>query len=975
MDVVSRRVSSTQIVGRKTELATATESVERLFAAEPHDPMMVLLIAGEAGVGKSRLLEEVVDRAAKMDARVTYGRCIQHGAEVRPLTAVTEILDRTLPLLGDAAPTHTAERHGPDVASDPSGATALMFERVRSSLRVASSVGPVVVAVEDVHWSDSTTRDLLSELVRGRDLSRVLLVLTYRSDELHRRHPLLPLLADLELAAKPERIDLQPLTLLEVSELAAAILDEPLDAERGRSLHLRSGGNPFYVEELLAAGAAGVDRLPPGVRHVILARSQGLDQAALSSLEAASALSAPIDARVLHATVGLAAAEGRAALDALCRERFLVEDRDGFGFRHELVREVFLDELLPGGRADLFGRAARALRDHQPQRLGEIARLHLAAAQLPEALAASVRAAEAAANLGASAEANQHYSHALDLFDRVDEAVDLTGLSRVRLLRRAAEVADLARQFDLAVELARKAIAEAHASGDRFEEGAVNFELSGYLWNASLPGLDDAIERALELLPRDPPTIERAGAELRSARWRAFAGDPGADDALEMVATMAAQLGAHGIEITARAHVGYQRATLGDEHALENLRNGVRRAISIDDGRAATTTTINLTNTLVSLGRFEEAAAWHDEIVAVAERHRLADTWGVILQGNVLLALESLARWDEAASIVDDIGRRLSADSMHRWATAFLGWTQIQIQRGNHVDVAGSYRRGLDMWRTGYYHGDILPVGIGLLELAATGIVDPIDTDTVATWLDDLRPDDTQFGARLVAVAARHLIPPPGTAEHDDVVDTIGGWLDRLRQAVEEYPVTPPTVEAWLEQARIELDEAKGLPTADAWADLVTAWDENGCRFFAADAGYRQANVLLRTGGGRSTHDRSLAIGLLTDARRTADELGAEPLRQRIDDLARRARLQLNLADIEGEPSCAPVEPSPFGLTDRELQVLRLVNDGLSNGEIAQLLFINIKTVSVHVSSILRRLGAANRIEAAAIARRHRIVT
>ena len=972
MDGVSRRVSSTLIIGRDAELATATESVARLLTPTSHDPATVLLIAGEAGVGKSRLLDEVLDRAGEMGVAVACGRCIQHGAEVRPLTAITEILDGLRQLLDGATRTEVIERHPVDGATDPSGAVARLFERVRSSLRAMASLGPVVVAVEDVHWSDPTTRDLLSELARARDLSHVLLVLTYRSDELHRRHPLLPLLADLELIAKPERIDLEPLTPHEVVELAGAILDRPLDQERGRALHLRSGGNPFYVEELLAAGPAGLDRLPPGVRHVILARSQRLEPAALACLEAASVLAAPIDPRVLHATAGVATAEGRGAIDALCSERFLVEDRGGFRFRHELVREVFLDELLPGGRSVLFARAARALHVHQPERLGEIARLHLAAAELPEALAASVRAADAAASIGASAEASQHYGRALDLFDRVDGAGDLTGRSRVRLLRRAAEVADLARQFDRAVELARAGIAEAIATGDRFEEGAINFELSGYLWNASLPGLHDAVERALELLPRDPPSTERAGAELRAARWQAFAGDPGADRALEAVAAMAAQLDERGIEITARAHVGYRRARLGDERALENLRDGVRRAIAIDDGRAATTTAINLTDILVALGRFDEAASWHDDGVAAAERHRLADTWGVILQGNVLLALEPLGRWDEAASIVDGISRRLSADSMHRWATAFLGWTQIQINRGNHAGLDESYRRGLDMCRTGYYRADILPLGTGLIELAAAGVVDPVGTDTVAIWLDDIQPEDTHVGARLVAVAARHLVPPPGTPEHRSAVDAIDGWLDRLRRAALRYPVTPPVVETWLDQTRVELAEANGDATADAWAALVARWDEHGCPFFAADARHRHADALLRSGGGRSTADRDLATRLLTDARRTADALRAEPLRARIDDLARRAQLRLHAADTDQRR--ARVEPSPFGLTDRELQVLRLVNDGLSNGEIAKRLFINIKTVSVHVSSILRRLGAANRIEAAAIARRHRIL-
>lgn len=972
MESVSRRMSSGHHVGRADELAVGQAVLQRILDGGSSDTAQVLLITGEAGIGKTRLLDELLDRARSAGAITGCGRCLEHGGEVRPLSAVTELVadlglaQRSTDTATQPATTGAASRAG------PADASAQLFDDVRSLLRNLSRRGPAVVAIEDLHWADHTTRNLVSELARLRGLDRILLVATFRSDELHRRHPLLPLLADLEHAARPERIDLEPLNPDEMTQLAEAILDTSLDPGRSRELHRRSGGNPFYAEELLAAADSGADRLPAGVRHVIMARSQSLEPGALACLQAASTLAAPMDSQVLGATAALAPDRARDAIDALCRERFLVEGRDGFRFRHELVREVFLDELLPGERAELFARAAQALGTHRPERLGEMARLHLNAAQLPEALATSVRAAEAAGAIGASAEASQHYGRALDLWARVDHAGDVAGLSHVRLLRRAAEVADRARLFDLAVELARKAVAEAAETRDHFEEGAAQFDLSAYLWNASLPGMEDAIERALELLPREQPSVERAGVELRVARWAAFTGDPGADDALEAVAAMAAELGERGIETTARAHIGYQRAKLGDESAIENLREGVSRAATIGDGRAALTTAINLSDVLVNLGRYDEASAWHDEGSATAERYALGDTSGVIFQGNVLLALEPLGRWDEAAKIVDDISRRLTPETMHRWATAFLGWTQIQIHRGNHAEVADSYLRGLDMWRTGYYGSDLIPLGTGLIELAAAGTVDPIDAATVGAWLDHIRPGDSLLAARLVAVAARHVIPPPGVAQHEPTIDTVHSWIDRLQCATGDYSVVPPVLEAWLEQARAELAEAVGRTTTEQWADLASVWDEIGCPFFAADARYRQADALLRAGGGRSSGDRHLATGLLTHARRTAEALGARPLRRNTDDLARRARLRLDATDTDQLQVAA--EPSPFGLTDREVQVLRLVNEGQSNGQIAAKLFISIKTVSVHVSSILRKLGAANRIEAAAIARRHQLL-
>jgi DNA-binding CsgD family transcriptional regulator len=224
----------------------------------------------------------------------------------------------------------------------------------------------------------------------------------------------------------------------------------------------------------------------------------------------------------------------------------------------------------------------------------------------------------------------------------------------------------------------------------------------------------------------------------------------------------------------------------------------------------------------------------------------------------------------------------------------------------------------------------------------------------------------------MVSTAARHLIPPPNAANHGLMVDTVEDWIDQLQTAAHEFTTVPPALQAWLDQARAEVAEASGQPVPKQWADLVSTWDSLGCVYSAAEARHRQADALLRAGGGRSSTERAEATRLLSEAARAAAALGAEPLRREVEDLARRARLRLDAGPIDQSP--VSPEPSPFGLTDRELQVLRLVNEGHSNGEIGAALFISVKTASVHVSNILRKLGAANRIEAAAIARRHLLV-
>jgi DNA-binding CsgD family transcriptional regulator len=434
---------------------------------------------------------------------------------------------------------------------------------------------------------------------------------------------------------------------------------------------------------------------------------------------------------------------------------------------------------------------------------------------------------------------------------------------------------------------------------------------------------------------------------------------------------MASALGERGVEANARSHIGIEQAHLGDERAVRRLYHGLRLASSVDDGFITTVINTNLSNVLVFLGRFGEAVDLHHEGIAVADRHGLRTTSGIIFESNILEALEALGRWDEAEAIVDDIKRRLSPESIHRWASALVGWTQIQIHRGHHAEVAASYRRGFELRETGYYSGDLAQLASGLIELAAAGAVEPIDAAAVEAWLDRLPDHESSAGARIVAMAARHLVPPPAASGHRAMAELTDGWIGRLQRiADEEFISVPPVLDAWLDQARAELAEAGGAPAPDRWERLVTSWDELGCRYFAAVARYRQADALLRAGGGRSAADRAVATGLLADADRTAEELAAGPLRDDIDDLARRARLRIgDGADLPAAERPA-AEPAPFGLTGRELEVLRLASEGCSNGEIGAELFISTKTASVHVSNILRKLGVNSRVDAAAVAQR-----
>ena len=975
---MTRRVSSDRIVGRGDEIRLGRLTVDSLFAPDAQRRIPLLLVSGEAGIGKTRLLQYLLDEVVTRGGLTACGRCLEHGGEIRPLNSIVEILTELVPLAAGVGVALDPELAPLVTGADAGEPTALsrwparLDGQVRALLHDVADRRPLVIAVEDVHWADRTTRDLLVTLLRSRGLERVLFICTYRSDELHRRHPLLPVLAEIERTTRYERIDLVPLDDDEVAELAAAITGETTADAIGRELASRCGGNPFYAEEILAAGPAR-GRLPEGVRHVVLARSQTLGTDALQCIESASTLAAPVDSVVLRSTTELDGDRYRAAIDELCRERFLVETRSGFSFRHDLVREVFLDELLPGERMALFARAADSLERHQPSRLGEIARLRVAAAQLDLALRASMAAAVAAESIGAVAEASECYNRALDIWPRVDEPETLAACSHLELLRRSARAADLSRDFDQAMELGRLAAAEA-ADGDPVVEGAVLYELCKYTWNSSAPGLDDVIDRALEVLPIDPPSVERARMEIRRAnRLRLRGEDEASDVLLRRAAETARVLGEGGVEADARATLAYDRAVFGDELALAEVYEALALALASDAGEVVTKLYVNLANTLLFMGRFEQLAQVSRDGADAAERYGLLGLHGILVLGNGLQGLEPLGRWDEAAAIVDDINRRHGAESVHLWASALVGWAQVEVQRGNYEAAASVSRRGFELQSSGYYSGDLPQLGTVLIEVAAAGVVPPVSIDTVDSWFQRLPPNEASWTARLAAVSAHRLVPPAPSRGHRPAAEAVEAWIERVRRTVaEHYTVAPPVLDVWLEQAGAELAAARGEHPVSAWARLASEWDALGCPFFAARARYRQADALLMATGGRGTGDKATATALLSAAARTTEQLGAEPLRHEITDLARRARLELSTSGTD-QPAVGQPDDSPFGLTQRELEVLRLMVDGRSNGEIGAQLFVSRKTASVHVSNILRKLGAANRIEAAAIARRHEV--
>jgi hypothetical protein len=520
-------------VGRRAESARLAAALDRATAATP----TVVLVGGEAGVGKSRLVGELAAGARAAGATVLAGGCVERGGEGLPFAPVAAALRMLAGGLGDAElatlvpqPARSGLARllpelGPPAAgggagggswpgaapaggeaalpADPGAGQRRLFGLLLDLLRRLAARRPTVLVVEDLHWADRSTRDLLAFLVRNLRRERVLLVCTHRSDELHRRHPLRPLLAELERDRRVERLELGRFDRGEVAAQLTGILGVAPAARLVERVHARSGGNALFVEELAAAAPAGgtpaalgggASPAFGGLRELLLGRIEPLPEPAREVLRVVAVAGGRLGHDLLAEVAGLPAPELQAGLRAAVGARLLQVDAHpgGYGFRHALVTEAVDDALLPGQRCRLHARLAAALRragaglpGGDPALAAELAWHWYAAHDLARALPAAVDAGLAAERCCAFAEAQHHFERALELWELVPAPV---GLDRVELLARAAEAAAGAGGAERAIMLARGALAEVDPARDPRRAGSLARRLAAYRRAAGRPG-------------------------------------------------------------------------------------------------------------------------------------------------------------------------------------------------------------------------------------------------------------------------------------------------------------------------------------------------------------------------------------------------------------------------------------------------------------------------------------------------------
>jgi predicted ATPase len=492
----------------------------------------VFLIGGEAGAGKTRLVGELVMRAQETGAAGLVGGCLDVEEGRLPFAPFIEALRPHVRGLDQAArielfDTGSEElgRFLPELAAEPeetpeaSGVLAQgrLFELVLWLLGRLADPAPLVLALEDLHWSDRSARDLLAFLVRNLRTERVLLVATYRSDELHRGHPLRPFLAELERGRRVKRLDLRPFNREEIREQLAGILGAAADASLVDSVFERSEGNAFFAEELLVAHNHGQE-LSPTLRDVLLARVERRSAGAQELLRLVAVGGRLVSDRLLAVVSSLSEADRLESLrEAIVHRLLVAEETGGYRFRHALLREAVYEEMLPEARARVHAAYGAALNAQPGLAFGErtlagdLARHWFGAHDLPRALAATVRAGESAQSRSGFAEARTNYERALELWNQVPDPETTVGLDRVTVIRRAAEVANLAGDHGRAATLIRAALRHVDAAREPAAAGVLHERLGRFLWaSGDSEAALLAYEEAVRLVPDTPPSAARA---------------------------------------------------------------------------------------------------------------------------------------------------------------------------------------------------------------------------------------------------------------------------------------------------------------------------------------------------------------------------------------------------------------------------------------------------------------------------------
>lgn len=893
----------------------------------------LLLLTGEAGVGKTRLLAEVCERATAAGALVVRVAAFPRDAEV--VGGLLADLAIALGRLDD--PSAVAATEALLAAAEATQARDAVGRRRALVIALAEALlalgeRPTLVALEDLHWTDEITLAALERAAAGIDDRRLLVVATCRSDELYPRAAAREWRARLLTRRQAEEARVRALDATGTAAMVAAIRGEVAPSDVVAAIHGRSDGLPLHVEELLAAGHAAA--VPETLADAVLARVDTLRPTARATLEAAAVIGRSFDVDLLTAITGDPADVVDAALVELV-DRFFVRPQDAgtYLFRHALIRDAVEGHLPPLRRRALHGAVADAA---ARAGFGDafLSDQYEHAQRYDEATVHALRAARSAADLSGHRES-------VELFRRAERTMPATAPvdDRTELLVALAD--ELVATDDNAAAVA--AYEEAHAllvaSGRPRDAAALvpRIVAARHLLGATLEERVGRLEAALATVDADDPADRSVVAELEAGLSAAYMLARRLDESIvhgeaaRALAAPDAQVRLH-LDATLASVLLFAGRT---EEAMVLFDGALPAAIEVCAETQAARTYRMAGSSMSVLVEYDLAERWLRDGIAYADgterwndRHYMA--------AHLAHVAWATGDWDAA-----DAGARAAlADGRGGLTTQItalhvLGY--VALGRGAHDDAAAVLGEAREL---GARMGELQRLSPALWGLAENALLRG-DPDQARRWCDD------GLAASAAVVDAAYAFPfvVTGTRAALAAGDLTGArtWLGSTSDLLARRPI-PGTAPA-VEHARGLLDLAEGRPgtARDRLAAAAAAWSGRRRWWESAWARLDQARASARSRGGGA------AVALASEVRAEAERRRASPLVTAAD----------HVLDRHEAAEAGPLSP-------RELEVAVLIADGATNADVARTLTITPRTAATHVEHILAKLGMRRRAEVAA---------
>ncbi len=963
-------------VGRDGELA-AVLGVAAAAAAEER-PGLVLL-QGEAGGGKTRLLDEVVARLPAstvvcrgtgvgfLGGRLPYAPLV---AALRsllarlPRTEVPQVLGADPGDLGLLLPELGVARHG---TSDQ----ARLVSAVSGLLDRAADQRPVVLVLDDLHCADVATLEVLAYLCAALDRQRIAVVVAFRPDEVD--DVLGEWLQEVRRAPNVLDVALGPMSLADTRALLVDLLggeSAPLGDALVARIHARSGGNPYAAEALMRAALAGDEAtLPASLREVLVRRTRALGPLTAQLLRLVAAAGDRVPAtlleRVLEPTVP--GPELDVAVDEALRAQLLVVEPDGsLSLRHALLAEALYADLLPGERRGLHRRLVEVLEPTPEVRPGVVAEHADRAGDARRALLWSLRAAVAAEDVYAYDEAHRQYERVRRLWPAVPDAEDLAGSDAVEVFSQAASIAAICDHDVDAVEIIERVRSwlQADPEVDPVRLGVLEAKYARFLLeNGRTDAALVAARRAVDLVPAEPPTAERGVVVSGLVHVLDWAGgsqdwEPLADEAVD-VARRTGDRAALARALVIRCTV--QPAAAG---LVADAREAVGLALTDGDSELVGQTFSNLVDCLQCAGLGREGVEAAAAGIAAATGRGLGIRCSWLSSQAAELAL-TYGWWAEAEAFV----ATALADIRH---VKGANRDYALVMRARLSSLRGDWERvGSDLAALGH-----LPAVLEQLrcEAEAEALLWRGQPDRALGLVVEHASSSTDrllaLSAPLAWLGARALADvgddrrrtgsgDPGGAAWQETATVVDDLVDHACGPGALPGARPAQLRALCVAERTRFTDGSSIaPWTDAVNVLLTAERP----YVLAYARWRLAQAMV------AERDLGGAAESLRQASAAARRLGAAPLLAEIEAMARRTRIDLRPPQRVSTGVVAGVGAT---LTAREREILGHLAAGRTNGEIAKALVISTKTASVHVSNILRKLDVATRYQAAEIAERY----